>query len=104
MEIELSIGKIILKSPTAGARNQALMKAETADGIKNTVMMVELLPHCVSTHPFGAKPLRQALDNLSCEDYDKLVVGLTTLMKPKDDELKKKLETPSEEVPLEKVE
>jgi len=72
------------------------MKAETADGIKNTVMLVELLPFCITSHPFGTIPISTALDNLSIDDYDKLVEGLTAMLKPKGD-VEKKLEKPSEE-------
>lgn len=82
MEINLKQGTVVLKKPTAGARNKALMKAETADGIKNTVLMVELLPHCITSHPWGTVPLRQALDSLDIEEYDKLITGLAGLMNP----------------------
>ncbi len=90
MEIQISQGKIILKVPNAGARNKALMKAETPEGIKNTVLMIELLPYCISQHPFGTVNLSQALDALSVEEYDKLVIGLAELMSP--GALKKKSE------------
>lgn len=88
MEIEITKGKIVLEKPTAGARNRALMKAETADGIKNTILMVELLPHCIKSHPFGTVPISQALDSLSIEEYDKIIDGLAQLMNP--EQLKKK--------------
>lgn len=84
MEIQISKGTVVLKKPTAGARNQAIMKAETPEGIKNTVMMVELLPNCIVSHPFGTVPVRQALDALDIEDYDKLVEGLAKLMNPEE--------------------
>jgi len=95
MEINITNGKVVLKKPTAGARNKALMKAETPDGIKNTVLMVELLPYCILSHPFGTAPLRNALDSLSIEDYDKIITGLAELINPKED-TEKKLEVPSE--------
>ena len=95
MEIEIKQGKVVLKEPTAGARNKALMTAETPEGIKNTVLMVELLPYCVQSHPFGTVPIKQALDALSVKDYDELVKGLTKLMNPKGD-LEKKSEGSSE--------
>jgi len=83
-------GEVTLRKPTAGIRNRAMMKAETKDGIKNTVMMVELLPLCVKAHPWGITPIKQSLDNLSCEDYDLLIDKLRELMEP-NEELKKKL-------------
>lgn len=94
MDILVSAGNIVLKKPTAGARNKALIKAETPDGIKNTLLMVELLPYCIQSHPFGTLPLKQSLDNLSIEEYDKLIEGLGELMGA--GEIQKKSEKPSE--------
>ncbi len=88
MEIKIEKGIVVLKKPTAGARNKALMEAETPTGIKNTVLLVKLLPFCVQSHPFNTVPIAQALDSLSIEDYDKLIEGLTKLMNP--EALKKK--------------
>jgi len=92
MEINITQGKVVLKKALAGARNKALMKAETVEGIKKTVLMVELLPHCIVSHPFGTTPIRQALDNLSIKDYDKLIGGLGTLMNPTESDVAKKSE------------
>ena len=93
MNIELEKGTVSLRKPTAGQRNKALMEAETPEGIKNTVLMVELLPYCVKSHPFGNTPVRAALDGLSIEEYDKLIEGLSALIKPVGDAAKK-LEKP----------
>lgn len=82
-EVQITSGKVVLKKPTAGARNNALMKAETPDGIKNTVYMVELLPFCIQSHPFGSAPVKQALDSLTPEDYDELIEALQTILNPK---------------------
>ncbi len=91
VEVELSDGaKITLQKPTAGMRNKALIKADTAEGLKRTVLMVEMLPHCVKTHPWGTRPLREALDALSIEDYDKLIDGLSGLIAPKKGDVRKK--------------
>lgn len=84
MEIEIKQGKVVLRKPTAGMRNKAIMKAETAEGIKNTVMLYELLPSCVLDHPFGQTPIKEALDSLEIEDYDKLVEGLSKLLQGDD--------------------
>lgn len=81
-EVQITSGKVVLKKPTAGARNNALMKAETPDGIKNTVYMIELLPFCIQSHPFGSVPIRQALDSLDVDDYDELITALHSLMNP----------------------
>ena len=96
MEVKVNKGTIVLKKPTAGARNDALVKAETPDGIKNTILMVELLPHCIASHPFGMTPVGQALRSLSIEEYDKLINGLGELMTPVLGDVGKKSEKPSE--------
>ena len=82
MEVEISVGKVVLKRPTAGARNKAFMKAETPEGVKQSVLMFELLPYCIMSHPFGTNPVRQSLDNLDIEDYDKLIQALAELINP----------------------
>ncbi|QDP57902.1 MAG: hypothetical protein Unbinned1693contig1002_46 [Prokaryotic dsDNA virus sp.] len=87
--IQLEAGEVVMRKPTAGARNKAMIKAETADGIKQTLMMVELLPMCVASHPWGITPVKVALDNLSVVEYDKLIDGLRQMLEPKVD-LKKK--------------
>ena len=94
MEVKIEKGIVVLKKPTAGIRNRALMKAETPDGIKNTVLMVEILPHCILSHPFGTVPISHALDALSVEEYDNLINKLFELMGVGD--VEKKLEKPSE--------
>jgi hypothetical protein len=93
--------KITLKKPTAGQRNDALIKAEippTADspgGISQVKLMIELLPHCIQQHEFGTVPIKVALDNLSFNDYDFARDSLADLMTPSGD-VQKKSETPSE--------
>lgn len=78
--IKLPQGEVVLRKPKAGQRNKALAIAETPQGIKNTVLMVELLPYCIKSHPFGTVPIRQALDSLECDEYDSLVLALEKLM------------------------
>jgi hypothetical protein len=96
MEVVLSDGKkVVLRKPTAGVRNKAAVKAETKEGIKQTTFMVELLPFCIATHEWGVTPVRQALDDLSIDDYDKLVDTLGKLMKPQGGDVEKKLEPSS---------
>jgi hypothetical protein len=69
--VETSLGPLQLRKPTAGERNRALQAAETKGGeIRLVTFMVEILPVMVMTHPFGAKPIVKALDDLSIEDYD----------------------------------
>ena len=97
VKVKLSIGEIEIDKPTAGARNKAIMKAETADGIKQTVMLVELLPMCVKSHPFGVQPVKQSLDGLSIEDYDKLIDALAKILSPPEKDVEKKSVEPSKE-------
>ena len=90
--IKIESGEVILISPTAGVRNKALMKAEekAKDGNPSqTVFITEILPHCIKTHPFDNKPIRESLDNLCVSDYDKLALALGNLMKPVEDAKKK---------------
>lgn len=94
-EVEISKGMITLRKPLAGERNKALMKAETPDGIKGTVFLVELLPSLILKHPFGAEPVKQALDCLSIEDYDKLIEATGELIQLPVGDVEKKLEKPS---------
>ena len=95
--VKISKGEVVIKKPTAGARNKALMKAETPEGIKNTVLMVELLPYCIQSHPFGTVPIKQALDSLECEEYDELIKALAELIKPLRGDVQGKSEAPSED-------
>jgi len=94
-EVILKQGKIILRKPKAGVRNKALMKAEDGNGIKQTTFLVELMPYCVIQHPFGTRPIREALDELEMEDYDKLIETLTRLCGPNQEDDIKKSEQPS---------
>ena len=102
-EIEISKGIVKLRKPLAGERNKALMTAETPDGIKGTVFLVELLPHIIVADPFGAQPKKQALDNLSIEDYDKLIDAVSKLMALPVDDVEKKLEQPSTPIKVQKI-
>ena len=95
MDIQLNKGVVELRKPTAGQRNKALIKSETPDGIKNTVFLVELLPYCIGKHPFGTVPVKQWLDSLEVDEYDKLIQGLAKILNPKGD-VEKKSEEPSE--------
>ena len=96
IKVNLKDGEVVLRKPTAGVRNSAMMKAEGPDGIKQIVMMVELLPLCVKAHPFGMTPVKTALNNLDCDEYDLLIDKLRELMRA-NEELKKKLNPESDQ-------
>lgn len=88
-------GEIVLRKPTAGQRNKAAVVADTKEGFKYSVFLTELLPLCIAQHPFGITPIRQALDNLEFDEYDKIVEALQKLLDNGDAE--KKLKEPSEQ-------
>jgi len=97
-EVQTSIGIFKIKRPSAGQRNQALAKAETSWGIKNSVMMAELLPKCIVNRPENiddTTPINQILDSLELEDYDALVLALTKMIRDSSniEEKKKKSST-----------
>jgi len=84
IEINTEIGIFELIKPKAGVRNRALAKAETdSGGLKQTVLMMELLPKCVNKRPEGVDqdtPIEQILDSLEIEDYDKMFIALSELI------------------------
>jgi len=73
VEVKIKAGTIKLQEPKAGTRNKAMIEAETGDGIKMTQFLVTVIPEMVIKHPFGAQPVKKALDNLSIKEYDKIV-------------------------------
>jgi len=94
IEVSTSLGVFELIKPKAGVRNRALAKAETdSGGLKQTVLMMELLPKCVNKRPEGVDkdvPIEQVLDGLEIEDYDKMFVALSEMIDPSQDESIKK--------------
>jgi hypothetical protein len=87
IEVETEVGVFTLRKPTAGIRNAALISASMEGQVNQMKFMIDLLPKCISKHPLGAQlPLKQALDNLDMDVYDKLVTALSDMVKPKDTE------------------
>lgn len=82
--IELKAGRVALRKPKAGLRNKALMAAEDGNGVKQTTFMVNLIPYCVIEHPWGTRPIKEALDDLEVEEYDKLIEAVTSMFEPGD--------------------
>ena len=78
--VKIKLGEIVLKKPTAGMRNSSALKSYENGSLNEIKFMIELLPQCVKSHPFGTSPLRASLDNLSIEEYDKLVEVLKEFM------------------------
>ena len=79
-EVKTSIGTFELKKPNAGARNKALIKAETDSGkMKQSIFFMEILPKCIIRRPENCDkdvPIEQILDSMEMEDYDLLVDGM----------------------------
>lgn len=81
--VTISKGEVVLRKPTAGQRNKALIHAENGrEKPSQTAFIIALLPLCVKTHPFGTVPVAQALDSLEMEEYDKISKALGELIKP----------------------
>jgi len=84
IEVQTSIGVFELIKPKAGVRNRAVAKAETDSGvIKQSVLMMELMPKCVNKRPEGiddSVPIEQVLDGLEIEDYDKMFISLSDMI------------------------
>ena len=53
------------------------------------------MPYCIKAHPFGTVPIRQALDGLEVDDYDKLIMALGQLINPPESDVEKKSDKPS---------
>lgn len=99
IKVKLSMGEVTLKEPRAKHRNKAIMESVEFHGGKQEINMmkflVTLLPYCIGHHPWGMKPVREALDNLSIKDYDALSSNLRKLIGEEED-VKKKSEEQSE--------
>jgi len=86
IEVQTELGMFEIIKPKAGVRNRAVAKAETDHGvIKQSVLMMELMPKCINRRPEGVDqqvPIEHILDSLEIEDYDKLFIALSTLIEP----------------------
>ena len=86
IEVQTELGIFVLAKPKAGARNRAMIKAESDSGvIRRVVFTTELLPRIISKRPESLDqemPIEHILDSMSLEDYDKLVEAADTLATP----------------------
>lgn len=98
ISLQLNKGEVQLRPPLGGAIQEALIKAGEKGGINEARILIELLPHCIHTHPFGPTPIRTALAQMDGADYIKLLNGAKELLEPlmKPEETKKNSEEPSE--------
>ena len=73
IKIQVTDGEVILKTPQAGPFADAMEAAEEDNGkMKMAKMFNTLLPYCIKSHPWGTKPVKQAVREISTEDYLKL--------------------------------
>ena len=88
-EVKTSVGIFIVAKPKAGIRNRAMVNAESDKGvIKNTKLMVELLPKCIQSRPDNFDKdvdIKDQLDDLDPDDFDLLVDALAELLVTKSD-------------------
>ena len=97
LEVKLPNGmEFTLRKPKALPFHNALLNAyDPKEKTINTIKMAfELMPFCISKHPFGTIPIKESIDRL---DYDQMVVlagAVGELLAP-DIELSKKLEASS---------
>ena len=96
MIVNLKDGEVEVRKPKAGPYKRAVVKADTPEGMKNSVLMIELLPYCIGKHPWGTTPVGQALDSLDYQEYDRLIEALAKEMTPPEGDVQKKSEQPSE--------
>ena len=78
--VKLSVGEVIVKKPTAGIRNKAALSAYKDGNFNEVLFIIEMLPYCIKSHPFGTTPLKTGLDNLSITEYDKLIDEIKNFM------------------------
>jgi len=73
IKVSLKSGEVILTKPKSKAFAMAMEEAETENGnMKMTKLFNRLLPHCIKTHPWGARKVQESLDNLEPEEYMQL--------------------------------
>ena len=81
IKVKLSCGEVTLKKPKAKHFSHAMEEAEISNGeLKMTKLFNILLPFCIGQHPWGMTPVKQALGDLSIEDYVKLFNELKNIV------------------------
>jgi hypothetical protein len=90
IKVKLTDGEVTLKKPKASAFFKAMEEAEISNGeLKMTKLFNLLLPACIGMHPWGMKPLKNALGDLSVEDYVKLFNQVKNLINLKESDMGK---------------
>jgi hypothetical protein len=85
VEVETSKGVFKIRKPGAGFIMDAYEKAECEWGFRRAIMIKELLPISIVSHPFatGIK-LKDELRALDIQEYMKLGEALLSTIEPKD--------------------
>jgi len=85
-----NVGTFILKKPKAGERNQATLNSIENGQIVEIKFLMNLLPLCIKSHPYGIVDLKKSLDRLEIEEYDILLKELSLLLQGNNPEEQKK--------------
>jgi len=80
--IKLKEGEVLLRSPLGGAIQDALINSSDKNGFNEAKVLIELIPNCVHSHPWGTTPIRTALRQMDGMEYIKLLNGAKTLLEP----------------------
>ena len=91
VEVE-NVGVFVLAKPKAGPRNKAIIEAGGLETENERIkFLFAVMPHCVKTHPWYKKykTIRDGLDDMETDQYDKLLKSLGDLLNPDGDAEKK---------------
>ena len=88
VEVQTSLGVFKLKKPTAGQRNKALLESEKSGGRDKDFSMIAfmcaIIPKCIANRPESCDkdvPIDQLLDNMEQDDYDKIFLEVSKLIR-----------------------
>lgn len=98
--VQLKAGPVVLRKPSAGIRNEAIMDAKwhPNDDHLDLALAFVMLPKCIVSHPWFQRPVKEAVGDLDTEEYDELIKTMMKLNKFTGD-APKKSETPSDVSP-----
>lgn len=88
--VKVSKGDITLVKPNAGQRNDSAVNAMVDGKFNEIKFMVNLVPACVKSHPFGVAKLKEGLNALEPEEYDKLIDAMKEWLVPPVSDVEKK--------------
>jgi len=68
--IQLKDGEVVICKPKAKHRNKAVIESWQNGSLNEPLFITKLLPLCVVKHPWGMKPVGEALGDLDVDEYD----------------------------------